>query len=93
MHPSLRRGLTPEFYVTCCTCDQLATLTQNAWKYTQVKGKHVRIRPRRPDVSIMPPGPVNYTAEIEILDAADRTWGDADSEAQKVVEALFASVL
>jgi hypothetical protein len=83
----------PEFHVARCTADEAGTLTRNAWKYTQVKGKHIRIRPRTPDVSVHPPGSVNYTAEIEVLDNPDKTWGEADTQAQSVVDALFASVL
>jgi hypothetical protein len=83
----------PDFHVVRCTAEQSSVLTRNAWKYAKVKGKHIRIRPRTPDISVIPPGPVNYTAEIEILDSADNTWGEAEAGAQDVVDDLFADVL
>jgi hypothetical protein len=83
----------PEFHVISCTGEQCGTLIRNAWKYLQINGKHIRIRPRTPDVSIIPPASVNYTAEIEVLDTADKTLGEADTEAREVVEDLFAKIL
>jgi len=39
------------------------------------------------------PGPATYTVSVDILDAADKTWGEADAEAQKVVADLFGHLL
>jgi hypothetical protein len=80
-------------HVTHCSAEQLRVLNRNSWKYAQVKGKHIRIHPGNSDVPVTPPGPVNYTAAIEVLDKEDKTRGEADAEAQKVVESLFATLL
>lgn len=83
----------PEFHVVSCTGEQLGVLNRNAWRYAFINGKHLRIRPRLPDISAIPPGPVNCTAEIEILDAEDKTWGEADADAIRAVGDLFSDVL
>lgn len=83
----------PRLLETACSPQQLLVLATNAWRYAFVKGKHIRIRPCSPDVPVLPPGTINCTAEIEVLDVADKTWGEADSEGHVVVWDLFGDLL
>jgi len=81
----------PRFYEMSCSGDQLRILKRNEFKYLLVGDKHIRIRDSQSVIT--PPGPVIHTVSIEILEAADKTWGEADPEAQKVVAELFGHLL
>lgn len=76
-----------------CLPEQSLILTLNAWRYAYVSGKHIRLRPCTSDVAVAPHGPVNYRASIELVAAADATWGVADDAATAIFSLLFGSQL
>jgi hypothetical protein len=77
---------------TNCTADEAATLMRNAWKYVHVGNSHVRIHPPDSYVSVIPQGPVQYIAIVELLQEADCTWGTAEQDCHGIVTSLFPDI-
>jgi hypothetical protein len=77
---------------TNCSADDAALLMKNAWKYVQVGATHVRIHPADSYVPVIPQGPVQYIATVEVLQKADSPWGTADPQCAEVISRLFPAI-
>ena len=77
-----------------CSAEQAGILNRNDWLYASIRGKQVRIHPHpEAPTSVIPAGPPQYTAEIEIMDPPVNDAKLADQEAIDVILDLFGNLL
>jgi hypothetical protein len=86
-------GIMERIYKRACTAEQSGLLTRNVWRYARVGQTHIRICESTEAVPVVPRGPAQHDATIEILDAEPNGSERAEEEAVAVVAAVFGDVL